>query len=78
MIYVKGSYATFVMDREVPASNGFGLYSSGPFEATVSIVRQSEKHSKSLTKWRSRSRQDNNRQSHVQRDRLRLHGNQWF
>ena len=78
MIYVKGSYGTFVMDREVSPENNRRLYSTRTIETSVSGVRQPEKHSKSSTGWWSGSRQDDRSQSTLQRSGLRLHRNQWF
>ena len=78
MIYVKGSYGTFVMDREVSASDGGRLYSSRPSEKAVSGICESKGDTESPIEWWSRRRQDHDSESDVQRNRLRLHGNQWF
>jgi hypothetical protein len=78
MIYVKGDYGTFVVDRKVSPSDGSGLYSSGTSEATFSGIRQSKDNTQFTVEWRSGRRQDDRSQSNVQRNRLRLHDNQWF
>jgi hypothetical protein len=54
------------------------LYSTRTVEKTIPRIRESEKQSHSSAGWWGMSRKDNSSESHVQRNRLRLHGNQWF
>ena len=78
MIFVKGSYGSCIMDREVSSSNGRELYSTRTSEKTISGIRQSKDNSKPSIEWWSGSRKDNRSQSDVQRDRMRFSSNQWF
>jgi hypothetical protein len=78
MIYVKGFHGTSSVDRKVSPKDSRGLYLARTIEGTFSRVRQSKADTKSSTDWWGRRRQDISSESNVQRDRLRLHGNQWF
>jgi hypothetical protein len=78
MIYVKGFHGTSSVDRKVSPKDSRGLYPARKIEDSFSGVCQSKADTKSSTDWWGGRRQDIGGESNVQRNRLRLSGNQWF
>jgi hypothetical protein len=69
---------TSVVHREVSSENDQRLRLTRSSKETISRIRQTEEHSKSSADGWTRSWQNDRSQSNVQRDRVRLSGNQWF
>jgi hypothetical protein len=78
MIFVRKQDGTSFVDIKIQTTSNKRLYSTRSPERSFSGVCKSEADTQSASDWWSRRGQDNNRQSNVQRDRLRLHDSQWL